>query len=224
MPGYSTALPATHSACLPLHHVGLAGRISHTPGQQTCRLYVQVGLTRPERVSSDWVPSRLHSASSRPWSTLNGLKTPMTLIPHSPAWEVVPAAATIIPTLHPMALPLLLAPAMATAMMLMFWKKQLMHYLMQVHLHAQHHHHYQHYHRPCSWSTHTHHVHASPTPVFPMQFSNSHDCTLFIGPISCSVRQGAHSLHLHEVHCIHHPLEQLLAWGVVGANGNDNSQ
>jgi hypothetical protein len=143
---------------------------------------------RPERVSSDWVPSRLCSTSSRPQSTSNGLKTPMTLIPHSPAWEVVPAAVTVVPMSHPMAPPLLLAPAMATAMMPTFWKTWPMHYLMLVHLHAQHHHHHQHYCRPHSQSMHTHHGNASPTPVFPMQCSNLHDCTSFIGPISRSVR------------------------------------
>jgi hypothetical protein len=158
------------------------------------------------RLSSDWVPSRLRSASSGPPSTSNGSKTPTTLMPRSLAWEPVPASAPVIPTSYPMAPPPVSGPATATATTPTFRKKRPMQYLTPAHPHAQnHYHHHQHYCRPRSRSTHARHGHVSPTPVLPVQRSNSHHGTSFIGPVSRSVRRGARSSHLHEVRRIHHP-------------------
>jgi hypothetical protein len=181
---------------------------------------------RSLRLSGDWFPSRLRSASSGPPSGSQGSHTPTTsnpIVPRAPRHGHPPqtAPATFLPSPSTTPGPSyhhFLTNKAATATTPTFRQKRPPLYLAAtpVQQHQQHHHR-----APRSRSTHTMTRSrpagsaASPTPpmsilpVSPLQRSISHG-TAFVGPVPRSARRWARSAHLHEVRRArhHHPHHQ----------------
>ena len=170
---------------------------------------------RSLRLSGDWFPSRLRSASSGPPSMSQGSPTPtptptpsptpstsMPTIPRAPLRQAPPSTTPAISLPSPSTTPGpgRLAQKTATATTPTFRQKRPPFYLVTP---TQHHHRI-----PRSRSTHA--VARprvgkgdggtfSPTPVpVPVQRSNSHGAP-FVGPLPRSARRRARSAHVHEV-------------------------
>ena len=168
------------------------------------------------RLSGDWFPSRLRSASSGPPSGTQGSHTPTTSnpIPRAPRHghppQTAPAAVLPSPSVTPGPSHHHLTNKAMTATTPTFRQKRPPLYLVTP---VQHHHHRV----PRSRSTHaTTHSRtgggaASPTPPVPipvpLQRSSSHGTT-FVGPVPRSARRWARSAHLHEVRRARHHQHQ----------------
>ena len=171
---------------------------------------------RSLRLSGDWFPSRLRSASSGAPSGSQGSHTPTTsnrIIPRAPRHghppQTAPAAFLPSPSTTPgPSHPHFLTNKAATATTPTFRQKRPPLYLVTP---MQHHHHR----APRSRSTHavarSRTGGASPTPPMPvpvpLQRSSSYGAA-FVGPVPRSARRWARSAHLHEVRRARHHQHQ----------------
>jgi hypothetical protein len=166
---------------------------------------------RSLRLSGDWFPSRLRSASSGPPSMSQRSHRPtpstsMPAIPRAPLRQAppstAPAASLPSPSMTPG--PGRLANKAVTATTPTFRQKRPPFYLITPTQHGHHHHRV-----PRSRSTHAvartrvgrgDGGTSSPTPIMsmPVQRSNSYGAP-FVGPVPRSARRWARSAHVHEV-------------------------